>query len=207
MFARIGNRQDLPVHSREVVLLPRILPPGGEALIHARPAKDPAHLLRRGDCRRLVGELVADVHIEGPVIAPELPAGGHVDGVEGDLVRVQYVGQLRRTGVEFEIPVPVETEDFFGPVALLPRFHRLRGGPVGIGDKVTAARQFVLLKDLEGAEIGFVQLIPHDAPPLSGDAAPPDGESAPVPVSPALSPLSCAIFRGLSREDPARKAD
>ena len=155
------NPDFLPVHAREVVFLSGVLIARGDGLIHANPGKDFSGLFRGGNHGRFIGELIADVHIERPVIAPELPAGGHVDAVKCALVRVQRVGQLHRAGIEAEIPRPVQAEDLFGLIAFLLRGSRVRGFPCGIRDEVAAPRQLVLFKRAKGAVIGFVQPVPH----------------------------------------------
>ena len=96
------------VHAHEVVFLARVLSPQGELLVRTEPGEYPPDLFRGGDHGGLIGKLIPDIHVEGPVIAPELPAGRHVDRIERHRVRIQHLRQLRRAGVEPEIPVPVK---------------------------------------------------------------------------------------------------
>ena len=106
-FGRVLNIQEAAVNAHIIVLIIRLLPPGHHLLIHPQPAEHRAHLLGGGDDRGLKGELIADVHIEGFVVTPELPAGGHVDGVKFHLIGVEILRQVGWDGIKLEIPIAV----------------------------------------------------------------------------------------------------
>ena len=110
--------------------------------------------------------MIADIHIEGTVIAPELPAGGDVDGVKGDLVGVQHIRHLPRAGIELKVPRPVQAENLGGSVPLVQRAHPVCRRPVGIRDEIAAGRQLVSLIDGKRLIVAVVQLIFHCDPSL-----------------------------------------
>ena len=130
----------------EIVFLSGILIAEADPLVASHPGKNLPDLIQRGDDRRLVGELVADIGVEGLIVPPELPAGGHIDGIEGDLLRIQNGGKLRRSGIELKIPDSVQALHLLGGVALLLGSGRIRLRPVRVGDKVGPPRQFVYFK-------------------------------------------------------------
>ena len=104
---RILYRHQFAVYAHKVVLVLGLCPAGSHAALRAHQGKDFAHLLFHGNLRRIVGELVPQIHIEGAVVSPELPAGRHIDGVPVYRVRVQHIGQIRRIVIELEIPIAV----------------------------------------------------------------------------------------------------
>ena len=166
MLAGILHAQHLPIDADEVVFLARILPPRGDALVSADPAEHPADFFRGRYLRGIIGELIADVQIKGAVVTAHLPAGGHVDFVKGNRVGVQDVRKLGGTGVEFEIPVAVQTDHLFRTVALFQHRYGVCRSPVRIGDEIAAPRQLVHLEDVEVVVIGRVQGVFHRRLPL-----------------------------------------
>ena len=158
---RIGDRELLPVDTHEIILLSRILAAVGELLVDAQPGEDLSDLFGSGDYRRLIGELIADIDIEGPVVSPELPAGRHVDGHEIHLICIQHRGKLHGAGIETEIPVSVQAEHLFGAVAFLLRRYGVGLRPVRIGDKIGSSGKLVHAEDLKCTVVVWIQLILH----------------------------------------------
>ena len=153
--------QKAAVDAHEVVLVLGRFPPGADSLIEADPGENPAHGLEGGDSRGIEGELIADVQIEGPVDAVELPAARDGHDVKAERVGIQLRGQLGGPGIEFEIPVPVQTEDLGRPVTLLQGAHGVGPLPVGIGDEIASGRELVPLMDRKAVVVFAVDLIVH----------------------------------------------
>ena len=95
------------VDAREVVLANRVRHVRAPALA-AYEREDRPHGALLGYARRVERELVALVHVEGPVVALELPAAGNCHAVPGNGVGVQDVRQLGGPRVEPEVPLPAQ---------------------------------------------------------------------------------------------------
>ena len=149
------------VNAHEVVLFPGILIAQGDALVASHPGKDLSDLFGSGNDRRMIGKLIADVGIERPVIAPELPAGRYVDLFKVHLIRIQHFRHPGRQGIEAEIPLAVQADDFFGSVPFFFQRYRIRPGPVRIRNEIGASRQLVYLEYLKAAIVVCIQLILH----------------------------------------------
>ena len=156
MFGGIVNFQEAAVYTHKIILVTRFFPAQADLLIHAGPGKHLPDFFRRGDDGRLIGELIADVDIERPVIAPELPAGGHVDLVKAHCVRIQDGGKLGGPGIELEVPLPVQADHFGRGIPFFFGSGRVRSRSVRIGNEVAAGRQLVYFKDGKGGVIACI---------------------------------------------------
>ena len=160
VLARVRDRQTAPIHADEIILV-RVFPARRDRLIHAHPGKHRADPLGRRDHRGLERKLIADIDIEGPIIAAKLPAGRYVDLVKSDHVRIQDLRQLSRTGIEMKIPLPVQADDFFGCIAFFLGRNAVRRCAIRIGHKVAAAGKLVFLIHAEIMIIALIQDIFH----------------------------------------------
>ena len=106
--------------------------------------------------------MIADIGIERLVIAAELPAGRDVDLVKIRFLRVQHTRHLCRSGIELEIPVPVQAQDLGRSVALLFGRHGVRLRPVRIRNKIAARRHLIDLEDLKCVVVVLIDLIFHN---------------------------------------------
>ena len=155
------HQKMLAVDANEIVFVFRLPPAGLDALIAAVPEKHLAHGIFFRNFRRVIGELVAHIHIERPVIAPKLPAGGHINGVKAHLVGVENCRYFRRAGVERKIPFAIQTLHLGRNIALF-----LYGGAVGLGlcfkgDEIASGGQLVQRNNAKIMVMGTVDGVLH----------------------------------------------
>ena len=112
VLVRVLDGDAAAIHAHKVVLLTGVHGPRADALVRAQDVEELSDLFGLRDAGRVEGELVPDVHVERSVIAPELPAGGDVDGVEGHGIGVELGREFRWSRVELEVPVAVQAQDF-----------------------------------------------------------------------------------------------
>ena len=158
LLVRVIDRQLPAINADEVVLFARILIAQRKRLIDTDPREYFSDLLSRRDYRRIIWELIADVHIERLIVASELPACRHVDRVKFHTVRVEDCRKLGRLREELEIPVPVQAYDFLGFIPLLFRRDGTGRVAVRIRDKVGAAMKFVKFDSTKFTIISVVSL-------------------------------------------------
>ena len=96
-------------------------------------------------------------------ITSELPARRHIDLVEVQRVRIEYLGHLIRKRVEFEVPLSVEASHLWRLIAFLSRADRVGRLPVGIRYEIAPRSQFVCLEDIEITIICFIDPVSHQA--------------------------------------------
>ena len=161
VFRQITDRKRPAVHTYKIVLILGRRPARTDLLVCSHPGEDGADLAGGRDAGRIVGELIACVYIERPVIAPELPAGGNIDRIKTDRLRVRVGGQVIRVVIELEIPLAVQAADFSGAVAPVTGGYGCGRCSVRIGNKVGARLLAVDRTDIKIVIRFRVQLISH----------------------------------------------
>ncbi len=149
VLCQVMDFQLFAVDADKIVLVVRLSELEADLLVHTEPGEHTADRLCGGDDGRLIGELIADIDIEGPVNAVKLPAAGHGHFVKGDAVRIQLFRELGGHRIEFKIPVPVEADDLFGAVPLFEGRDGVGLGTRGIGNKISASGKLVRFKEIE----------------------------------------------------------
>ena len=150
------------VYADKIVFFARILIPKGQLLVHAHNGEYLTDLFLPGYDRRVIRELVANIHVERMIIAAELPAGRHIDRVKFHAVRVQDIRQFCRSRIEPEVPVTVQTPYLFRLIALLFERDPVRSFPGRIRNKVTPAGKLIFLDCIKITVIVLIQIIFHD---------------------------------------------
>ena len=150
------------VYADKIVFFARVFISKGQLLVHAHDREYLSYLFLPGYDRRMIGELVADIHVEGMIVATELPAGRNIDRVKFHVIRVQDIGQFCRSRIEPEIPVTVQTLYFFRLIALLLERDPIRPFPGRIRNKVAPAGKLIFLDCIKIAVIALIQIIFHD---------------------------------------------
>ena len=111
------------VDPRKVILFARILPSRSDSVIRALKAEYPSGFVELRDLRRIIRELIPEIHIKRPVVAAELPARRHIYLIEFQHIGVKYVRKLRRSRKEPEIPFAIQANDFRRLVPFIPAGH------------------------------------------------------------------------------------
>ena len=158
----ILNLDLFAVYADKIVFFARVFIPKRHLLVHAHDREYLSYLLLSRYDRRMVGELVADIHIERMIVAAELPAGRNIDRVKFHVIRIQEIGQFCRSRIEPEVPVTVQTLYFFRLIALIFERDPIRSFPGGIRNEVASAGKLIFLDCIKIAVIALIQIIFHD---------------------------------------------